>query len=223
MGSGQIEWVLPDEAERMILDAVSRKKGMFAEFPEVCKDDLIAVATHGVRRAHHRYDPSAGAYSTFIESVAQRRLIDLWRHLRRRAEREQQIRRDLPVATEGDVLDAILAELDEELSTGEWLAALCRSLRRNAAKLPPDPPTRPGTFRPRYTWPQKIAVVMLQRKIGVNTRKLAYLLSQHPSWMREIGLAGVPDQMTIFRMAGEVQNYCSTVKIRLLGRGREAA
>jgi DNA-directed RNA polymerase specialized sigma24 family protein len=68
--------------------AVGRKLGMFDAFKDLSKEDLINECLIAVHGAMPRFDVARASFSTFVGTVAGRRLIDIWRRRSRQAGRE---------------------------------------------------------------------------------------------------------------------------------------
>jgi DNA-directed RNA polymerase specialized sigma24 family protein len=78
-----------DLARAVARTVVKRRAGDFAGFPDWDRDDLEQEALLAVHRAWPKYSPDKSAASTFIYTVAVRRLLNLARELRRRLRRDR--------------------------------------------------------------------------------------------------------------------------------------
>src|SRR4051812_13415101 len=106
---------------------VVRKLPLFAKFPDVGRDDLEQEAAWAVTRAWPRFDATKGAASTFIYTVAARRLLSLSRALRRRMRRDELMTALTPRIT--PTFDPV-ADFDPD-DMADWLAGVIRTVRRN--------------------------------------------------------------------------------------------
>ncbi len=117
---------LDAELANKIGGAVARKKrGMFAAYRDLGKDDLKQHGVLCALQAQHSFNPDKAAAWTFLWGVMGRRLVDLWR---RRSCEAGHVRK-LGVPTPPPAPDA-----DDDLPEPEDLAEWCGNNYANAKR-----------------------------------------------------------------------------------------
>src|SRR4051794_32401399 len=80
-----------ERACAVVRKAVQRKLPLFAPFPEFDQDDLYAEALLAAHAGWIGYDPTKGAWSTFVYTCAARRLLTIHRGRVRQGRRETRV------------------------------------------------------------------------------------------------------------------------------------
>ncbi len=234
LGGEVVAW--PGErVEGVVRRVVGRKRHLFHHFPDLDEDDLVQEGLAAVRAAWAGFDPARAAWSTFVYTVAARRMIDLWRHRARRAEREAKVAAPggervvyddrageaaagdalaalsawADAADAGDRADGLLGGLGDDRTMEDWAGVVYRHAVRTF------PPHANRTGHKWYTVPQVVAAVLVMRKYGLTTRGAEALFAESAGLRAALQLGRVPDH-SWFGRAGRL----ATRKLHLFRRGR---
>lgn len=146
-------------------------------------DDLISECMTSALAAWPKYNP-AYQPTTFIATVAKRRLMDLQKMAGRRVNYEQRSHEIRPQFTPPP--ESIENQLDETTPLNEWV----RSIYLAAKKAYTSKRYRQG--RRFFNIAQAVAIVMLQKRTGYSCREVAELLKQDKSLRNSLHLFRPP-------------------------------
>ena len=178
----------PEEATAVIRGVIRDHRHLFRAFPDWGDDDLENECRAAVARSWHRYD-GVHAQSTFVTTVAKRRLLSLARDLNRRRRRDQAA---ISMAKAKPVCRG-----DEDVA--EWLEETYHAIRRRLTSY--GIPLR--TRRARRDYPdnaQVAALLALQRKLGLTLRQMSDMLRSRPLLLEVVGMAHPPSKSVFSRI-----------------------
>ncbi len=199
--------------------------GMFSDFPDVTKGDLVQIGMIRALKVHHKFDPVCGNYSTLICNAVKRAIIDEHRQRTREVRRARNhggpVEQSQTMDALRDIRDWYEAGESAGLPGGEggndetpeaWLRKVYKFAQGvfNDHRRGPRLVTIPGALLERrcgvvvrmYSRAQRVAVALLMRKRGLSVRGAAKLFVRRKSMRRAMGFEVAPSKMWFSKARG---------------------
>jgi DNA-directed RNA polymerase specialized sigma24 family protein len=221
----QLEGLQGLDAGALVRDIVKRKLHLFDGYTDVQRPDLVQEVSASVKRAWATYNPAKSKPSTFICTVAYRRLYTLSRDLSRRAKRDATANDQAAERLRESLRPEMHNEADTDNDVIDWLGSVYRTARHN---LP-----RTGVplyaVRGRHSYPnraQRTALLLLKRRLKLTVRGMVLLLRAKPELLAAVQLDRAPSHMAVQRLEKSVTHigrHYGAVRPRKPGTGGSPA
>jgi hypothetical protein len=189
-GAGMREPFDEDVARPLVIGAVKLKKHLFDVYPEFRDtEELTAIGMDAISRAHSRFNPKRGQYSTFVYLVVGRRLLSVLRSRSRDARRVEVVAVEQPHAMPSPLDIMLSKEQPEEQELKAWLSSTYRTIRHTATHYLPK---QCGRGRRGYTPAQRMTILALKKKLNTSLRGIVDILQQRPELLASMELRQVP-------------------------------
>lgn len=175
-------------AAALVREVAARKLPLFTHFPDIGEADLVQEGLMYARRAWATYDASKGQPSTFICTVAGRRMIDVWRQRARRADREAVVAHVHDWVEAGDTAGLPGGAGGDAETLEEWLAGVYRCAQDVAQRIL----GKPG--RKWFSQAQVIAAALFMRRRELSGAETAALFAAREDLRQAIGLTRIPSE-----------------------------
>ncbi len=186
-----------ERVAQLVRRVVKRYSPQFRGFPDWRgQQDVQAEAMVGVVASLPNFKPTVSSPATFITMVAERRLLDKLKILRRRQHRED--------AYKGLQSDAEGRRPDEGVL--EWVETLYAFTKRRMALRKAPQRHRMSRRANHSTLAQAIVVVALQTKLGLSYREMGPWLIEHGTILLVLEFKAPPSRSTLSDMHQRVRH-----------------
>ncbi len=186
-----------ERVAKLVRRVVRRYHRQFSIFPDwKGQQDVQAEAMLGVTASLPNFKPQVSSPATFITMVAERRLLDKLKILRRRQHREEAYR--------GLQIDAEGRRPDEGVL--EWVETLYAFTKRRMALRKASQKHAMSRNAAHSTLAQAIVIVALQTKLGLSYREMGPWLIEHGTVLMVLEFKAPPSRSTLSDMHQRVRH-----------------